>query len=110
KWKYEYYCRIYGLYMFPNFQGSLLSIDDPRIDPSNPSCLSNQIGNKTALKFDGVSLLSKSSVTILAGSLKSNRTYQFMVQMENIQNSSIQATGYVLVKVDDTHPQMIVIG
>ncbi|CAF4283183.1 unnamed protein product, partial [Adineta steineri] len=66
--------------------------------------------NKTELKFDGVGLLSKSSVTILAGSLKSNRTYQFMVQMENLRNSSIQATGYVLVTVVDTRPQMVLIG
>jgi hypothetical protein len=33
-----------------------------------------------------------------------------MVQMTNRQNSSIQATGYVLVQVEDTNPQMIVIG
>ncbi len=67
-------------------------------------------GNGTALKYDGVSLLSKSSMTIFAGSLKSNRTYEFMVQMENRRNSSIQATGYVLVKVLDTRSPMIVIG
>jgi hypothetical protein len=30
--------------MFPNLNGSLLSIDDLRIDPSNPSCLSNPTG------------------------------------------------------------------
>jgi hypothetical protein len=30
--------------MFPNFQGSLLSIDDPRIDLSNPSCFLNRTG------------------------------------------------------------------
>jgi hypothetical protein len=33
-----------------------------------------------------------------------------MVYMENRRNSSLQATGYVLVKVEDTHPQMIAIG
>jgi len=83
--------------------GSLLSIDDLRNDPSNPSCLSN----RTGLKF-GNSI--ESSLTILAGSLQSNRTYQFMVQMANRQNSAIQATGYVLVNVVDTRPQMILIG
>jgi len=83
--------------------GSLLSIDDLRNDSSNPSCLANRIG----LKF-GNSI--ESSLTILAGSLQSNRTYQFMVYMENRQNSSLQATGYVLVQVEDTHPQMILIG
>ncbi len=83
--------------------GSLLSIDDLRNDSSNPSCLSN----RTGLKF-GNSI--ESSLTILAGSLQSNRTYQFMVQMANRQNSAIQATGYVLVNVVDSRPQMILIG
>jgi hypothetical protein len=31
-----------------------------------------------------------------------------MVQMENRRNASNQATGYLLVQVDDTYPQMIV--
>jgi len=83
--------------------GSLLSIDDLRNDSSNPSCLSNRTGWKFGNSIE-------SSLTILAGSLQSNRTYQFMVQMENRQNSSLQATGYALVQVEDTHPQMILIG
>jgi hypothetical protein len=33
-----------------------------------------------------------------------------MVQMQNLRNSSLQATGYVLVAIEDTHPQLIVIG
>ena len=85
---------------------------------SNPSCLSEQVcivypiklffqDNQTTLKY-GNSI--NSSLTILAASLQSNRTYQFMVQMENRRNSSVQATGYVLVKVEDTRPQMIAIG
>jgi hypothetical protein len=83
--------------------GSLLSIDDLRNDPSNPSCLSNRTGWKFGNSIE-------SSLTILAGSLQSNRTHQFMVQMENRRNSSLQATGYVLVQVEDTRPQMILIG
>ncbi len=83
--------------------GSLLSIDDLRNDPSNPSCLSNRTGWKFGNSIE-------SSLTILAGSLQSNRTYQFMVQIENRWNSSLQATGYALVQVEDTHPQMILIG
>ncbi|CAF4165711.1 unnamed protein product, partial [Adineta steineri] len=51
-----------------------------------------------------------SSLTVLDGSLQSNQIYQFIVHMENRKNSSIQVTGYVLVTVDDTHPQLIVIG
>ncbi|UJR21041.1 hypothetical protein I4U23_024141 [Adineta vaga] len=102
-WKYKYYCRIYGLYMFPNVQGMLLTIDDVRNDSSNPSCLSN----RTGWQFENSV---HSSITLLPGTLASNRTYQFMVQMENRRNSSLQATGYILVNVEDTRPQMILIG
>ncbi|UJR18997.1 hypothetical protein I4U23_022127 [Adineta vaga] len=103
-WKYKYYCRIYGLSTFPNLYGSLLTIDDMRNDLSNPSCLSL---NRAGWRFDNSF---HSSFTILSGSLQYNRTYQFMVKMENRQNSSLQATGYVLVKVEDTRPNMILIG
>ncbi|CAF0882123.1 unnamed protein product [Adineta steineri] len=106
KWKYEYYCRIYGLYNFPNFQGILLPIENSKTDPYNPSCLSNQSG----LIFGNLTASPNSSLTVLGGSLQSNQIYQFMVYMENRKNSSIQATGYVLVTVDDTHPQLVVIG
>jgi hypothetical protein len=51
----------------------------------------------------------KSSVTILSGSFLSNRTYQMMVYMENRRNSTLQATDYLLIDVDDTQPQMIVV-
>ncbi len=67
-------------------------------------------GNATLFKYDGVALSPKSSLTILAGSLKSNQTYQFQVSVENRQNSSIKSIGYVLIKVEDTYSQMIVIG
>ena len=45
-WNYEYYCRIYGVSNFPNVSGSLLPIDDARVDPLNPSCLTNQSSEK----------------------------------------------------------------
>ncbi|CAF4317217.1 unnamed protein product, partial [Adineta steineri] len=96
KWKYTYYCRIYDLYKFPNLQGILLSIDDSRIDPYNPSCLSNRSG----LIFGNLTLSPSSSLTVLGGSLQLNQIYQFMVYMENRKNSSIQATGYVLVTIE----------
>jgi len=66
-------------------------------------------GNGTAWQY-GSNVSPKSSVTILAGSLASNQTYQFVVDMVNRQNSSIQATGYVLVKVQDKIAPMIAIG
>ncbi|CAF1417136.1 unnamed protein product [Adineta steineri] len=106
KWKYTYYCRIYDLYNFPNIQGILLSIDDSRIDPYNPSCLSNRSG----LIFGNLTLSPNSSLTVLGGSLQLNQMYQFMVYMENRKNSSIQATGYVLVTIEVTHPQLIAVG
>ena len=43
-WSYAYYCRIYGLYNYPSIAGSPLALDDSRIDPLNPSCLSNRSG------------------------------------------------------------------
>jgi hypothetical protein len=46
---------------------------------------------------------------IRGNSLASNQTYQFMVRMKNRQNSTVQATGYLLVRVEDTQPQLIVI-
>ena len=63
--------------------------------------------NQTAWKFNN---LIESSLTIIRGTLLPNRTYQFMVQMENRRNSSIRATGYLLVRVDNTYSQMIVVG
>lgn len=50
----------------------------------------------------------RSAVTIVAGSLTSNQTYQFMVQLSNRQNATRQAFGYLLVRVEDTRPFMIV--
>ena len=66
-------------------------------------------GNGTAWRYDGRPNAIRSSVTILAKSLESNRTYQFMVRMTNRINASLQATGYVLVRVEDTQPQLVVI-
>ncbi|CAF1019455.1 unnamed protein product [Adineta ricciae] len=102
-WNYYYYCRIYGVSKFPRFLSSLITINDMRNDSSNPACLIN----RTGWRFDNAM---NSSFTILSGSLQSNRTYQFMVQMGNRKNSSRQATGYLLVKTVDTRPQMILIG
>ncbi len=66
--------------------------------------------NGTGLIFGNSTLSPNSSLTILSGSLEANQVYQFMVFMENRKNSSIQATGYVLVTVQNTYPQLIAIG
>ena len=47
---------------------------------------------------------------VVAGSFASNQTYELMVQMESRQNSTTRFRGYLLVRVDDTQPQRIVIG
>lgn len=62
-----------------------------------------------AIKY-GPNNSSRSSVTITAGSLTPNQTYQFVVYMINRRNSSLQATGYVIVKVEYTKPQLIAVG
>lgn len=66
-------------------------------------------GNGTAWRYSGRSDSRKSSLTILAKSLQSNQTYQFMVRMQNRLNASQQATGYVLVRVENTQPHLVVI-
>ncbi|CAF1500386.1 unnamed protein product, partial [Adineta steineri] len=109
-WNYKYYCRIYGLNDFPNINGSLLTIDDSRTDPLNPSCLSNRSDNGTSLIYKNSTLSPNSSLTILSGSLQTNQTYQFMISMTNRQNPSITDTGYLLVKIADKIPKLIVIG
>ncbi len=65
--------------------------------------------NGTAWQYKGTNGSIKSSLKILGNSLKSNQTYQFMVCMENHQNSSLQAIGYLLVQVEDTQPQLVVV-
>ena len=66
-------------------------------------------GNGTALRYGGTNNSIKSSLTILANSLQPNQTYQFMVIMENRINTTLQATGYLLVQVEDTQSELIVI-
>ncbi|CAF3980867.1 unnamed protein product, partial [Adineta steineri] len=104
-WIYEYYCRIYSSYNFPNIQGVLIPIDDSRIDLQNPSCLKNS----TLLQYRGSNSSLKSSIKILPAALPSNRTYQFMVYMVNRRNSSRTATGYLLVQVEIIKSPMIYI-
>ena len=68
------------------------------------------IGSGTApWQYVSQTVSPKSAVTILAHSLAFNRTYQWMVYMENRRNATLQATGYVLVRVDDTRPQLVAV-
>ena len=59
-------------------------------------------------RFSGGNDSNTSSLTILGNTLKSNRTYQFMVNMTNRRNASLQAAGYMLVEMKDNQPQLIV--
>lgn len=64
--------------------------------------------NTPAWEYNSVNA-SQSALIILAGSLEANKTYQFDVFMINRRNVTAQATGYVLIQVETTHPQMIAI-
>ncbi|UJR16214.1 hypothetical protein I4U23_003124 [Adineta vaga] len=108
-WKYQYYCRIYNQYNFPNSAGNLLSIDDPQTDLLNPSCVQQRSGNASRLQYSGPSTSPMSALTLLSHALTSNQTYQFMVHLQNLRNSSSQATGYLLVQVEDSQPELIII-
>ncbi|CAF1035223.1 unnamed protein product [Adineta ricciae] len=108
-WKYQYFCRIYNKYNFPNIGGNLLTIDDPQVDTVNPSCVSQRSGSTSKLNYTGPTSSRMSALTLLPNALTSNQTYQFMVQLENRLNSSRQATGYLLVQTEDSQPELIAI-
>ncbi|CAF3130688.1 unnamed protein product [Rotaria sp. Silwood2] len=108
-WNYDYYCRIDGHYNFPSINGSMLTINDSRIDSINSSCFGNQPNNRTSWQYAGSKISDKSALIILSGSLVSNQTYQFTVMMTHRQNSYLKATGSVLVHVQDSNPHMIAI-
>ena len=67
-------------------------------------------GNDTALIYGGKNIAPNSSLIIPGELLTSNQTYQFMVHMQNHRNSSVVAKGYLLVRIEDTRPQLIVLG
>ncbi len=55
----------------------------------------------------GMNTPPQSSIIIHAGSLASNHRYQFQVWMVNRRNETTQATGYLLVKVEEIRSPMI---
>ncbi|UJR17607.1 hypothetical protein I4U23_004503, partial [Adineta vaga] len=95
-WNYTYSCRPYDM----NNSTALVSFQ--LIDEDNNHCF---INNRTSIRYSS----SKSSVTILAGSLAANQSYQFVVYMVHRQNPSFQAIGYVIVQIEDTKPKLIAI-
>ena len=66
-------------------------------------------GTGTFWYYGGGTTAPKSSLTLYAGALAVNRTYQFRVMIQNLANPSIQATGYLLVQVDYSQSPMIVV-
>jgi hypothetical protein len=117
-WTYKYFCQPYDLYD-PIGSTKIEPIDkaEHRCFPNRPSmdkyltCFSilfQFLENGEVIEYGSTSS-SKSSVTILGGSLTSNQTYQFKVSMTNLQKSSVQADGYVLVNIVDDDPQLIAV-
>ena len=85
-WKYEYFCRFY---------------------PSADQFVKiNGFFQLNEFEYNG----NESSLTIFANVLKKNFEYQFVVQMSNRRNISLQATGYVILQVQDSTRPMIAIG
>jgi len=85
-WKYEYFCRFYQ------------SVDQ--------FVKINVFFELNEFEYKG----NESSLTIFANVLKKTFDYQFVVQMSNRRNRSLQATGYVIVQVQDSTRPMIAIG
>ena len=85
--------------------GIRLSIDDPRLNQSNGSCFSDRL----RWRYEGVTVSPSSALIIIGGSLRSNQTYQFLLEMQNKRNQWLQVVGSLLVEVHDTESPTIVI-
>ena len=85
-WKYEYFCRIY--------------------QSADQFAKINGFFRLNQFEYKG----NESSLTIFANVLQKTFDYQFVVQMSNRRNISLQATGYVIVQVQDSTRPMIAIG
>ena len=68
------------------------------------------IDNQTSWMYGNSTTAARSSLRIQAGSIRSNRTYQFMAIATHLFDPSIQANVSVLVNVEETHQPLIVIG
>ena len=106
-WHYKYYCR-----MNTTDQHGFRSFDDPdqncfsnqsRMDDTISSILSHLFYLKVVWKSNN------SSVTILTKSLQLNQTYQFMVQIINQRDPSLQSVGYLFVTIVQIQSPLIVI-
>jgi hypothetical protein len=82
-----------------NLQGLRLFED------SKQNCFSNK-SSLNSWKYDD---LINSSLTVFAKSLKSNQTYQFMIEMIHRKNASLRSIGYLTVTVEHFQSPMIMI-
>jgi hypothetical protein len=82
-------------------------MNDLMNDLLNSSCFPKQAGNITQWQYN--SNQTRSSLIILGGSLAINQTYEFKVNLINIQNATRSFTGYLLVQIDDYSPMEIII-
>ncbi|CAF1016276.1 unnamed protein product [Rotaria sordida] len=97
-WTYQYRCRLYN---------TINMGTDTYIYDNTSSCFSNQ-ADVSAWRYKPMND-SQSSVRIQARSLEYNRIYQFSVFMINRRNITSQATGYVLVDVENTRTPIIAV-
>ena len=65
------------------------------------------LDNETTWKYSNSI---RSSVKVFGNSFQSNRIYQFMVQIQNRQDLSRNATGYILVQIQNIGSSVITIG
>ena len=104
-WLYTYFCGVYDLNDFPTGNETLLAIDDPQADSSNQSCFGNRTGSATFSPANA----SGPSLTVLGGSLASNRTYHFQVKLTNVLNFTRVFTGDLLVQIEEQSSMMIAV-
>ena len=86
------------------------SIDHVRGIHSFTTCLTRGVitGNGTLLwQYASQTISPKSSVIVQSRALAFNRTYQWIVYMVNRRNTTLQAKGHLLVRIDDTGSPMI---
>ncbi|CAF1262786.1 unnamed protein product, partial [Adineta ricciae] len=101
-WNYTYYCQTDDTDNMI-IDGALISFEEP-----NHPCFLNKSNNSRGWSYSSLDV-PQSAVIIFAGSLLSNRTYRFLVNMVHHENSHVQANGYVSVNVENVKLPMIAV-
>ncbi|CAF1275359.1 unnamed protein product, partial [Adineta ricciae] len=101
-WNYTYYCQTDDTDNMI-IDGALIPFEEP-----NHPCFLNKSNNSRGWSYSSLDV-PQSAVIISAGSLLSNRTYRFLVNMVHHENSHVQANGYVSVNVENVKLPMIAV-